>query len=81
MAGIQATNGDDPASASETQQYNHSRSLDIEQMSKILQSFYEDFNSETNYLLIGMYVPVIVTAMAANILVIIVIFKYHYMRR
>ncbi|XP_016838610.1 orexin receptor type 1 isoform X1 [Nasonia vitripennis] len=55
-------------------------SLDMAEMSEILRGFYEDFNSETNYLLIGLYVPVIILAMTANILVIIVVFKYQYMR-
>ena len=60
-------------------QYNNS--LEIDQMTEILRGFYDDFNNETNYLLIILYVPVIVLAVAANILVIVVVFKYHYMRR
>lgn len=47
----------------------------------ILWDFYEKFHSDTNYLLIILYVPVIALAVTANILVIAVVFKYHYMRR
>ncbi|XP_029048023.2 neuropeptide FF receptor 1-like [Osmia bicornis bicornis] len=46
----------------------------------ILWYFYDKFHSETNYLLIILYVPVIALAVTANTLVIAVVFKYHYMR-
>ncbi|KAJ8672508.1 hypothetical protein QAD02_003767 [Eretmocerus hayati] len=64
----------------DAQRDDSNRSLDMQQMSEILQGFYDDFNNQTNYLLIALYVPVIVLAMAANLMVIIVVFKYHYMR-
>ncbi|XP_014486051.1 PREDICTED: orexin receptor type 1-like isoform X2 [Dinoponera quadriceps] len=41
---------------------------------------YNKLNGEANYLLIILYVPVIAIAVTANILVIAVVFKYHYMR-
>lgn len=37
--------------------------------------------SKKNYVLIGLYIPVFLLALSANTLVIIVVFKYHYMRR
>lgn len=60
--------------------YNDSKRIQMDIMSDILWDFYNKFNSETNYLLIILYVPVIVLAVTANILVIAVVFKYHYMR-
>ncbi|XP_012253456.2 RYamide receptor-like isoform X5 [Athalia rosae] len=54
--------------------------LEMDEMTEILSGFYDDLNSETNYLLITLYVPVIVLAVTANILVIVVVLKYHYMR-
>lgn len=50
-------------------------------MSDILWDFYNKFNGETNYLLIILYVPVMALAVTANVLVITVVLKYHYMRR
>lgn len=47
----------------------------------ILWYFYDKFQSKTNYFLIILYVPVMALAVTANILVIAVVFKYHYMRR
>lgn len=61
--------------------YDENDTLDIEKMSEILLDFYEHFNNDTNYLLIGLYIPVIFIAMTANILVIVIVFKYQYMRR
>lgn len=58
--------------------YNDSVEMDL---SEILWDLYDRFNGETNYLLIILYVPVIAIAVTANILVIAVVFKYHYMRR
>ncbi|XP_029159817.1 uncharacterized protein LOC114931837 [Nylanderia fulva] len=58
--------------------YNDS-AMEMDMMTDLLWDFYEKF-SETNYLLIILYVPVIVLAVTANILVIAVVFKYHYMR-
>ncbi|XP_058790911.1 RYamide receptor-like [Phymastichus coffea] len=69
-----------PSLSTYPQQQNASSGLSAEQMTEILQGFYEEFNSKTNYLLIGLYVPVFVLAITANILVIIVVFKYQYMR-
>lgn len=54
---------------------------DIEEMEKILQGFYDNFTCRANYFLIGMYVPVIILAVVANLLIIIVVNKYRYMRR
>ncbi|XP_046471234.1 RYamide receptor-like isoform X1 [Neodiprion pinetum] len=56
-------------------------SLKMDEVNAILSDFYNNLNSETNYLLITLYVPVIVLAVTANILVIVVVLKYHYMRR
>ena len=47
----------------------------------ILWYFYDKLHSKTNYFLIILYVPVMALAVTANILVIAVVFKYHYMRR
>ena len=68
-------------SSSESDDDRYNNTLEMDQMTEILRGFYEDFNNETNYLLITLYVPVIVLAVTANILVIVVVFKYHYMRR
>lgn len=46
-----------------------------------LWDFYDNLNGEANYVLIILYVPVMILAVTANILVITVVFKYHYMRR
>ncbi|XP_076239430.1 orexin/Hypocretin receptor type 1-like [Calliopsis andreniformis] len=51
-----------------------------EDITTILWNFYDEFHSESNYLLIILYVPVMVIAVTANVLVIAVVFKYHYMR-
>lgn len=59
----------------------YNTSLEMDKMSEVLSSFYADINGGTNYLLIMLYVPVIVLAVTANILVIVVVLKYHYMRR
>lgn len=58
--------------------YNNTVEMDF---SDILWDLYDKFNGESNYLLIILYVPVIAIAVTANILVIAVVFKYHYMRR
>lgn len=58
---------------------NESFGMDI--TGDILWYFYDKFHSETNYLLIILYVPVMALAITANVLVIAVVFKYHYMRR
>ncbi|XP_011253964.1 neuropeptide FF receptor 1 isoform X1 [Camponotus floridanus] len=54
--------------------------MEMDLMTDILWDFYEKFNGETNYLLIILYVPVMALAITANILLIAVVFKYHYMR-
>ena len=56
-------------------------SVDMQIIAEILQSFYDDFHNQRNYVLIGLYVPVFIFALVANILVIFIIFKYRYMRR
>lgn len=53
--------------------------LGVDITTMLLWLFYEKFH-ETNYLLIGLYVPVMAVAVTANVLVIAVVFKYHYMR-
>lgn len=58
---------------------NESFGMDI--TGDILWYFYDKFHSETNYLLIILYIPVMALAITANVLVIAVVFKYHYMRR
>lgn len=58
--------------------YNDSMEMDL---NEILWNLYNKFDGDTNYLLIILYVPVIAIAVTANILVIAVVFKYHYMRR
>lgn len=58
---------------------NESFRVDIH--TAILWYFYDKLHSETNYLLIVLYVPVMAIAVTANVLVIAVVFKYHYMRR
>lgn len=51
-------------------------------MSDILWDFYNKFHGESsNYVLIILYIPVMLLAVTANVLVIAVVFKYHYMRR
>ncbi|XP_076226566.1 QRFP-like peptide receptor isoform X1 [Nomia melanderi] len=55
-------------------------SLNLHITTEILWYFYLKFQGETNYLLIFLYVPVMVVAVTANVLVIAVVFKYHYMR-
>ncbi|XP_024222587.1 orexin receptor type 1-like isoform X1 [Bombus impatiens] len=57
---------------------NESFGMDI--TGDILWYFYDKFHSETNYLLIILYIPVMALAITANVLVIAVVFKYHYMR-
>ncbi|XP_012286313.1 orexin receptor type 1 [Orussus abietinus] len=67
----------------ELQEFNDSgtnATLKFDQASEILQRFYDDLNKETNYFLITLYVPIIVLAVTANILVVVVVYKYHYMR-
>ncbi|CAK9830317.1 RYamide receptor [Anthophora retusa] len=64
---------------STTMPSNESFRMDI--TGDILWYVYDKFHSETNYLLIILYVPVMALAVTANVLVIAVVFKYHYMRR
>lgn len=47
----------------------------------IIRHLLAKFQGKTNYLLIVLYVFVMALAVTANILVIAVVFKYHYMRR
>ncbi|XP_043474587.1 orexin receptor type 2-like isoform X2 [Leptopilina heterotoma] len=67
-------------SSSNNDDKSYNDTFKIEEMNEILQEFYDNLTNQTNYLLITVYVPVIVLAIAANILVIVVVFKYHYMR-
>jgi len=60
--------------------YNDS-AMEVDIMSDILWDFYNRFSGETNYLLIILYLPIMALAVTANVLVITVVFKYHYMRR
>lgn len=57
------------------------RSEEIEKMSEILTNFYKELNNETDYILITLYIPVILLAFFANIMVIAVVLKYDHMRR
>ena len=56
-------------------------SAEFEEMSKMVRNFYDDLSNTSNYLLIAMYVPVIIIAVTANIIVIVVVCKNQYMRR
>ncbi|CAL7934316.1 unnamed protein product [Xylocopa violacea] len=61
--------------------YNDTKkSFKVDITEEILQYIYDKLHIETNYLLIILYVPVIALAVTANVLVIAVVFKYHYMR-
>ncbi|XP_017766319.1 PREDICTED: orexin receptor type 1-like [Eufriesea mexicana] len=60
-----------------TMPMNGSFKVNIEE---ILWYLYNKFHSEANYLLIILYVPVMALAVTANVLVIAVVLKYHYMR-
>ncbi|XP_054003758.1 orexin receptor type 2-like isoform X2 [Hylaeus anthracinus] len=44
------------------------------------QQIYDNIHNDTDYLLIVLYVLVMALAVTANVLVIAVVFKYHYMR-
>ncbi|XP_015436944.1 PREDICTED: orexin receptor type 1-like [Dufourea novaeangliae] len=55
-------------------------SFNVNITTAMLWYIYEQFHGETNYLLIVLYVPLIALAVTANVLVIAVVFKYHYMR-
>ncbi|XP_046739072.1 RYamide receptor-like [Diprion similis] len=77
--GMAVFNGFD-INENDTVDNNNNNSLKMEEVNAILSDFYNNLNSETNYLLITLYVPVIVLAVTANILVIVVVLKYHYMR-
>lgn len=58
--------------------YNISYNIDSED---IIRHLLAKFQGKTNYLLIVLYAFVMALAVTANILVIAVVFKYHYMRR
>ncbi|KAG7213619.1 hypothetical protein KM043_002870 [Ampulex compressa] len=59
---------------------SYNDSIEVDLMTDILWDFYDKFYDKTNYLLIILYVPVMALAVTANVLVIAVVFKYHYMR-
>lgn len=50
-------------------------------LSAILWDYYDKIYGDSDYFLVVLYVPVMAIAVIANILVIAVVFKYHYMRR
>ena len=64
-----------------TSNSSNSNASSLEQMNDILREFFESFNNQSSYLLASLYVPVIALAIAANTLVIIVVFKFQSMRR
>ncbi|XP_014216334.1 orexin receptor type 1-like [Copidosoma floridanum] len=62
-----------------SQQQTRNNSLYRLQMAKVIKDFYDSFD-DTNYVLIVLYIVIIALALISNILVIIVVFKYQYMR-
>jgi hypothetical protein len=64
---------------SEMSTANDSTHLDTYQIVKVFLD--SQWVLHENIILITMYVPLLVLAAAANILVIIVVIRYHYMRR
>lgn len=60
---------------------NITRSLEIEKMSEVLENFYKSLTNDTDYFLISLYIPTILLAVTANLIVIIVVIKFQYMRR
>ncbi|XP_076659816.1 QRFP-like peptide receptor [Halictus rubicundus] len=71
-----SANNDSTMMSTSTVEYNVT--LDIN--TTILWYIYDKFHGKPNYLLIVLYVHVMVVAVTANVLVIAVVFKYHYMR-
>ncbi|XP_078036416.1 RYamide receptor-like [Augochlora pura] len=63
-----------------TAEYNDTGNGTIPDLNKILWYIYYNLHGKPNYLLIMLYVPVMVVAVTANVLVIAVVFKYHCMR-
>ncbi|XP_008553158.2 gastrin/cholecystokinin type B receptor-like [Microplitis demolitor] len=59
---------------------NITRSLEIEKMSEVLENFYKSLTNDTDYFLISLYIPTILLAVTANLIVIIVVIKFQYMR-
>lgn len=53
---------------------------DLATMLKTLRDYYDNFN-ETNYIIVGIYIPTILIAVLANVLVIVVVLKNKYLRR
>jgi hypothetical protein len=64
---------------SEMSTSNYSTSLDTNQILKIFID--SQWALQDNIVLVTLYVPLLVLAAAANILVIFVVVRYHYMRR
>lgn len=56
-------------------------SLEFEKMSELLNNFYNDMGHKADYVLIVLYISIMLLALIANIMVILVVIKYHYMRR
>ncbi|XP_044007240.1 QRFP-like peptide receptor [Aphidius gifuensis] len=55
-------------------------SLEFEKMSELLNNFYNDMGHKADYVLIVLYVSIMLLALIANIMVILVVIKYQYMR-
>lgn len=60
---------------------NINSSLEIEKISELLDNFYKSLQNDADYFLISLYIPTIVVAVTANLIVITVVIKYQHMRR
>jgi hypothetical protein len=63
----------------ETSIGNYSNGLDNDEIEKVILD--SQWQLHKNIVLVTLYVPLLVLAAVANILVIIVVVRYHYMRR
>ncbi|CAG5108616.1 Similar to Npffr2: Neuropeptide FF receptor 2 (Mus musculus) [Cotesia congregata] len=59
---------------------NINSSLEIEKISELLDNFYKSLQNDADYFLISLYIPTIVVAVTANLIVITVVVKYQHMR-
>ncbi|XP_074102632.1 RYamide receptor-like isoform X2 [Cotesia typhae] len=59
---------------------NINSSLEIEKISELLDNFYKSLQNDADYFLISLYIPTIVVAVTANLIVITVVIKYQHMR-
>lgn len=66
----------DPSSTVDTFDNDPKNNLSAITYDMIIQNFIV-----LNYTIIGLYIPVFLLALCANTLVIVVVLKYHYMRR